>query len=1274
MSGQSKGSMAFRFFIFGVLVLILADKCFGLIGTTKGTTTIISSQRYKILQSLLGQKQRLFEGQLLLTKVTNMEDKLKIQEYCKSYEGSIKALILESLQSFITVKTVPEMISTYMPATCNQVRNDMFGNGTAEEMFNLIIGAKDNIGGALEIIFEKTSPTEEVIRSVMPHLLNIRALDLKIKTMSAVIGAYIESKGGVSRMTLNDFAVITPDIIFAIPLYYYRDLPVDVLNNILDFLYNCTVFVIDQKKDDKDFKMDPDDSFSNETSVDQGQNSSSKVLPYSLRNYTDENEICQEINFLTLFVFNDMEHEIRPFCDSLFGKYRDVINMRTFRKLLFMMFCAPVRTCQAVPNNFVQDNIEQLREIPWPCNPLLTKEDPKRQFVQRTFSSAETCGRIFAEKAVSDGKNALDIKTEADWIRIGPLSSCLSDDYLFKAAKVLNCSIVAKALDVGLLPIKVANAVKQRCFEAPHDPALVTCTDLKNMGGFIATLSARFLEGISLNETCEPSCMQFLKDSLALPVDMKKTFVRKCFGADGVVLDSAALTELGGDIAKLPMKKLGEIPGRDILSNIQAIKETIDTDMINKGNKAAVLTRLAGKIMEAGGIKELAKHEEFMQTISVRELKSTIKDVVKDLGLDDPQFVPNFPDSQNKFLMKKMLTEKPADNFTVEDLRSMKSLVKGFLSQDIQNLGSSHLMEKAVVLCEQSNWPEHSLKAINRLLIKGELVSRSATQPLSKLTPQDVSMLGCECLINFEPWELLKMTLETCMSVCKLVGTCDNFRCFNPLHRSAFATSCLQCMGTVGGRPLSAENADRLGSNIIQNLSPGQLMTLISKEVVQTRQRYFKNACLVPDQMSVLGKNIIDALGSPSSWKLNTVSNVGSNIQFLTPSEQQLIDKSLIYKILENISAEINPTSEETLRLRECCERWLNPDDKAKVHEARRSVGVTLKDAIVNHLRSSNSTKRKRVAVSFTCTHIQIMGKVFATEATIDEVNAIQDSEFSSCLPTIGLMTGWSSDLLTALLAKSEKILGDVCNMTTEEFVSLNYIATALSTEKIGCLSLDVDDIVAALGQFSTWSDSQLSSLASRYMTERSLTNLANITAAEITSLRHMLCGFSSNILSLIPPSVIGASGQTIGKLDQCPTAKLQTIKQLATHISAYGPVVNWTAADVSELGIIIAGLTDQEIQQLTSAAIEGIAANIIPKIPPNVLSAMTITQLAKFSDIQTASITMAQKSAMSAEKQAGLPNLKVAYLHSRAMSDSGSLRDAFGVFILYMFLLLIEM
>ncbi|KAL3876172.1 hypothetical protein ACJMK2_034043 [Sinanodonta woodiana] len=971
--------------------------------------------------------------------------------------------------------------------------------------------------------------------------------------------------------------------------------------------------------------MDLADIYNDVMAAENGQNNSFQEQPYPLQNFTDENIICLKHNFFMMYRnLEKIEYEVKILCDSLFKKYSDIANMKTFSKVLFMMFCAPVRTCQAVPNNFVQDNIEQLREIPWPCNPFMTKQDPRRQMVQRAFFTAEPCGRIFAEKAVSNGKNALDIKTEVDWQRMGPLSSCLSDDYLFRAAQVLNCSLVADALHEGLLSQKVADAVKERCLETPHDPAHVTCTDLKSMGGFISTLSMRFFEGIPKNETCEPSCVQFLKDSLALPVNIKKTFLRMCYGGDGVVLNAATIAELGGDIAKLPMKKIGEISGKDILNNMQAIKETIDMDMTNKGNRAAVLTKMAGKIMEAGGIKELAKHEEFMQTISVRDLKSSITDVVKDLGLDDPEFIPNFPDSQNKFLMKKMLDDKPADNFTVDDLRAMKSLVKGFMSYDIQNLGSSDLMEKAAVLCEQSNWPVQS------------------------------------------------MTLETCMSVCNLVGTCDNFRCFNPLHRKHFATACIQCMGAVGKRPLSAVNADRLGANIIQNLSPIQLNTLISAEVVRTRQSYFKDACLLPDQMAVLRTKLIGVFGSTSTWNLDTISDVGSNIQFLASSEQKLIDKTHLYSILENISVELNPTSEESLRLRECCERWFSPEEKTKVDEARRSVGVTLKDAIVYQL--SLNSRRKRAVASFTCTHIKAMGEAFAKEATIDEVNAIQNSEFTSCLQTISSMSGWSSDLLTALLAKSVQILGDVCNMTTDEFVSLNYISTALSAEKISCLPLDSDDIVAAIGQYSTWSSSQLSLLASSYMTLRSLADLENITTTEITSLGHILCGFTTEILASIPPSIIGASGQAIGKLEQCPTAQLQAIKQLASQVSAYGPVANWTAADVSELGIVLAGLTGDEIQQLSSAAIEGIEADIIPKIPPNVLAAMTIAQLAKFSDIQTASITVAQKAAMSAAKKAGLPNLKAVYLSNKAMMDSGSFRHAFGVIILYLFLHLIEM
>ena len=47
------------------------------------------------------------------------------------------------------------------------------------------------------------------------------------------------------------------------------------------------------------------------------------------------------------------------------------------------------------------------------------------------------------------------------------------------------------------------------------------------------------------------------------------------------------------------------------------------------------------------------------------------------------------------------------------------------------------------------------------------------------------------------------------------------------------------------------------------------------------------------------------------------------------------------------------------------------------------------------------------------------------------------------------------------------------------------------------------------------------------------------------------------------------ASGSQLGALSHCPVAQLVQLKTSAIDASAYGPVANWTAAEVGELKFV---------------------------------------------------------------------------------------------------------
>lgn len=524
----------------------------------------------------------------------------------------------------------------------------------------------------------------------------------------------------------------------------------------------------------------------------------------------------------------------------------------------------------------------------------------------------------------------------------------------------------------------------------------------------------------------------------------------------------------------------------------------------------------------------------------------------------------------------------------------------------------------------------HQLKAINRDLIVKGLMVRNADQPMHALTEMDVSSIGCECMMHFRSTELLAMEPSICSAVCEKIGYCSNFRCLNRVQRKNVFQACLQCKG-LGVNYMADSDVDELGPSLISELSGNQVSTLVPSSVLVKQIGLFKEMCMNKDLRMAISSKIVQELGSDID--MDTLTLMGSGIILFPRTILQGINASYIASLVETLVNELDPVEENAKKLQKCCQRWWTAQDHSHYEELKYNLQLTISDAV--RYRLLNPSRRKRSVASWTCADMQLVSEAFTT-VTDAEIQAMNATEFVDCLADIGSLTSWSTHQKSLLLNKTEEAFGTtVCSMPSTDILNLGFIAEALSVSQINCMPLAQDDIVTSLGAISAWTPDQLAAFSQRYMSERSLTDITHFTASEVTQVGSLLCGFSTALLAGISAAVVAASGSQLGELSGCPIPQLVQLKTLAIDPAAYGPVADWTTAEVAELKFVLAGLTGAEISNLSIAAIESLDAAVIPKIPADTLKDLTVAQLQSFTDAQAVSVTADQRAAMSAAQTA---------------------------------------
>lgn len=270
-----------------------------------------------------------------------------------------------------------------------------------------------------------------------------------------------------------------------------------------------------------------------------------------------------------------------------------------------------------------------------------------------------------------------------------------------------------------------------------------------------------------------------------------------------IELSGDEVRSMGAMVTDMPADKVAKMNNADLRATVETVKEDLKkSDKTgNSGMKRAVIDILAKKVIADGNVSKIIDSKAMMKEVSLRDLKNSLSnstDFIAALGVRSLNVTVAMTDPQKRWVMKTVLTGKNASTLTVNDLRSMKSLVTGLSSSAIQTMGAAHIsdtggMDLAREMCTYADWPRKSLEAINEYLIYGALRVQNESNPIGSLSVNDVVSIGCECLLTFNASEYENMPLDVCSALCQKIGYCDRLRCLNPVSRSNVLQACLKC-------------------------------------------------------------------------------------------------------------------------------------------------------------------------------------------------------------------------------------------------------------------------------------------------------------------------------------------------------------------------------------------------------------------------------------------------------------------------------------------------
>uniref|UniRef100_UPI00398EEBC5 otoancorin-like isoform X2 n=1 Tax=Pristiophorus japonicus TaxID=55135 RepID=UPI00398EEBC5 len=687
-----------------------------------------------------------------------------------------------------------------------------------------------------------------------------------------------------------------------------------------------------------------------------------------------------------------------------------------------------------------------------------------------------------------------------------------------------------------------------------------------------------------------------------------RLLIRKFLKAGGQISSSRDLMKIGSLIKGVPSNILRNLSAEQLLQAVQAGLEEQASKLSTFQRKTIVATILQGvnstvaiESLPGSLITELPLY--VIQTADIRSIQE-VKEKLWNRG-------------QALYLCQSLSTN---GSLPINELRQPWPLIQGVTCEMIKEYGDQFVLQIGKSLANNSSWLSRTQLACAAKTLKTKLGGVQAGAS-SQITDSLLEAIPSAFLLHLGEADLRILFTQACAALLAKMAVAEMALLprSSPV-RAYVREEALRCLG----RPVSALNETdvaRLGLLLCeftgQNISDlaNDTFSALIPQLYRCRQ-------FSPTAGSSLVSKLLNTLGNVSDWTGDTVTSLGPLITLLEEdSLAQLPDTAGVKEALMQFAA--SRPSPGSVALPEFDTSFYLTGVYAKIFNIL--VGASGQ-------AGSSGARADTCSVRPSTAQVRELGQA-NVQWTAEQLACVSVRTFVDTVEVLAAVDGFSQEQYVALRDKALQAWGSPSNFTQEDIANLKCIVTTLSVSELALLDLSSIDTLAIISGCPAWTQEQQSAVLDRFLDLGRMT-AASLGPVELSGLGNFVCGMNSSLASQLGEETIRLAAASLGMLT-CAGSSLDFLNNRVTEV--FGPMKEWTAAEMSELGTMAAGASAEELKSLDPEVMPFLSTTAVRLILPDRFPVLSAAQVKRLGPENAAAVTAAQLERVSEEQRVAL-------------------------------------
>ncbi|CAD7090939.1 unnamed protein product [Hermetia illucens] len=158
---------------------------------------------------------------------------------------------------------------------------------------------------------------------------------------------------------------------------------------------------------------------------------------------------------------------------------------------------------------------------------------------------------------------------------------------------------------------------------------------------------------------------------------------------------------------------------------------------------------------------------------------------------------------------------------------------------------------------------------------------------------------------------------------------------------------------------------------------------------------------------------------------------------------------------------------------------------------------------------------------------------------------------------------------------------GEVEDIPLYVYKNMGWILSGISLDDLRNMTIDQGELIGIFGSAESLNDDQMDVIAQKVKSDWAGKTPDKYSEYDLEILGKILCYFNQSEILQIHPDAYRSKAEIIGKLNSCPHEIIESFAKLAVQTNAFGPPSTWSKLDISEIGVVIAGLSEKEYNSI---------------------------------------------------------------------------------------------